>query len=1128
MSTPPPDQATRDLITADGLGRTLFVEAGAGSGKTTQLVGRIVNLVLEQGVRLSTIAAITFTEAAAAELQTRIRVEFEKTLMNATDDTKVARCRQALADADLAAISTLHGFASRILNEFAVEAGLPPRVRVLDEVSSQLAHEESWERFVDSLHADPANEDLITRAILLGISLEPAYSGQITMKDIAAALNQNYDRLSGMRLDPAPLTPVDFTEFDAAVAAVQDLPQQCTDDTDLWFGHLAKILPEMIAVRDTNDSRRKLGLVALVAKTPWGRGNGGRKDSWGVDNMAEVKDVVTGVGQAAQVLTEGAVDEVLQQLTAKVATHVLDGARRRRNEGGLEFHDLLVLARDMLRNSATARAALHRRYTRILLDEFQDTDPLQIELAVLIAAGGDSPEWSDLAVDEGRLFFVGDPKQSIYRFRRADIGLFVRARDRFGPNGTWARLNTNFRTVEPILEWVNAYFAEAMAAEVEGQPRYEPLAAFRPAGPADHRPLLLGGPNEDLKVRAAELRRLEATDVAMVVADVRDRPDAWPVAEPGPDGWRPAGLSDITILVPTRTSLPYLREALEAHDLPYRLATGTLVYDTQDVRDSLAALRAVDDPSDELSLVAALRSPLYACSDVDLFTFRKGGGRWDLRRDPPVAVGPEHPVAAALAHLRSLWSERWWASPSDLLDRLLRERQAALVAFGDPHPAEVWRRLRFLTDQARSFEEADGGDLRAFLDWADMQGNDGARVHEPLLPETDDDAVRIMTVHGAKGLEFPITILSGLTTQPGRMRGGPSVVWVDDHPEVRLTTATTTAAHQKGADLEVEMDVLEKQRLLYVATTRARDHLVVSCHHKVAITASTQTYASQIWSFFEEHSELWRSPEPVAEATAGVESALAIDAPLRGLAPIVVEPPGPDPERDAWIAARQALVESHRHWRVVSATAIARSALPGAADLVDEDDDGADLDDTATVPVRRRGRAGSAIGRAVHATLQVVDLARPGPLDAIIGRQCDIESIPTHVGVVAAMVRSALASEAVKEVAGAVHHKELFLAAPVGNQVIEGYVDLLIEGPDGLIVIDWKTDSVPSEAAVDAKLAGYELQGAAYAVALEEVTGQPVVDCRFVFCRPAGAIERSVADLPGAMARVRASLASDT
>lgn len=1113
----PADQSTRDLVSRDGLDVTLFVEAGAGTGKTTQLVERITNLVLDHGVRLANIAAITFTEAAAAELQSRIRVAFERRLeasQQAGDVAACRRCEEALADVDLAALSTLHGFASRLLTEFAVAAGLPPRVRVLDEVSSQLAHEQRWERFVDRLYADPANEEMLVRARLVDIAFEPRYQGQATLKDVAVELDGNWDRLADVATaESPPLHPIDFAAFDQAVEALAALPDECTDPTDLFCVHLReRLIPEMTAIVQVDDPGRKLARL-VDARSAWTGGRGGKNAAWGGDVKA-AKQHVNAVNEAVDAVVAQAADDVLRPLLVAISAEVLDAAETRRADGGLEFHDLLVMARELLRSDATARARLHERFTHILLDEFQDTDPIQIELAILIAASirGDEPgAWNELEVGDGRLFFVGDPKQSIYRFRRADISLFLRARDRFGPGDALARLTTNFRTVGPIVDWVNAYFDAAMAEEhAEKQPRYEPLVSVRETHPqTDHRPILLGGPHPDPKVRAGELRDAEADDVARVVADVRARPDRWMVHDDQADAWRPARLSDVTILVPTRTSLPYLRDALERFDLPYRLATGTLVYDTQEVRDAIAAVRAVDDSSDQLSLVAALRSPLYACSDVDLFTFRAAGGRWDLRGAVPESVPLEHPVRKAFEHLRSLWEQRWWLGPAELLERLLRERRAFLLGLGDPRPTEVWRRLRFLVDQARAFEEAEGGDLRAFVDWAELQGADSARVHEPLLPETDDDAVQILTIHGAKGLEFPITILSGMTTQAGNARRGVTLTWGDDgRPEVRMRKGIGTANHEPRLDLEMEMDVHEKVRLLYVAVTRARDHLVVSGHHSVGRNAVT--YAKQIHMFFADRDELWRAFDPPPDDQ--LSSAGMADR---------VEPPRSD-DREAWVAARQALLARDRVPRVVSATAVARTVAP---DLDDEDDDQADAVDDATVPVRRQGRAGSAIGRAVHATLQLLDLADPHDLDAIARRECDAESIPELAEQVAQRVRSALTSDAVALARTHPHHKELYVAAPLGDRVVEGYVDLLVETPEGLVVVDYKTDSARSEADIDAKLAAYELQGATYAVALEAAVGGRVVDCRFVFCQPTRVVERSVHDLPAAMARVRRTVA---
>ncbi len=1157
----PGDQHVRDLVSRDGLGQTLFVEAGAGTGKTTQLVDRIVNLVLRERVSLSQIAAITFTEAAAAELKSRIRVRFETVAHEAKGEEDRRRCERALEEADLAAISTLHGFAARLLTEFSLAAELPPRVRVLDEVASQLAAEDRWERFIDSIYDDGNNEALLIRSAALGVALEPRYANEPSMKDVAHVFGQNWDRLDA--IVKRPIEPVGvpyFVEFDRAVDELAEVVTTCTaPDDKLLLGIVNEQLPLVTLLRDITDPERKL---RLIVSSQLKAQRFGQARNW--DDVKHARGVSAAVVSAANDVIQAGIDEVLASLGSMVARFVLKAAQTRREEGGLEFHDLLVLARTMLRHNEEARATLHDRYRYLFLDEFQDTDPIQIELATLVAASianlDEAGEWDELEIDDGRLFFVGDPKQSIYRFRRADIGLFLAARDRFGHDGRHLNLTTNFRTVNPVIEFVNSFFTTAMAEEMPGkQPKYEPLEAWRSADSgADHRPVLVGGPHPDPKVKADVLRELEATDVAATIASMVADPDAWPVLDEHTGEWRAPTLSDVTILIPTRTSLPFLSDALRDLNIAFRLATGTLVYATQEVVDTLAALRAIDDPTDEIALVAALRSPLFACSDVDLATFRQAGGRWDVRRDAPESVAADHPVREALAYLRVQWEQRWWTSPSTLIDRLLRDRNAAILAFADDRPGDVWRRLRFLVDQARAFEESGGSSLRGFVEWAALQGADGARVHEPLLPETDEDAVRILTIHGSKGLEFAITVLSGMTTQVGRRRGGVSVVWEDEVPEVKLRSGVATARFDARADLEAEMDEDEKLRLLYVATTRARDHLVIAAHHSLGVKKTPVTYASMVHRHFfppEENeaptvdgvvddvvggvvdegdagAEADSSPDTSPPATSPAELVRPFEVP--DAEPVPPSGPGPGtlafPERasdrDEWIRQRDALLDSARQPRVVSATSVARMAAPDAPiEDAEQDDDVADQNDDAIVPQRRRGRTGSAIGTAVHATLELIDLAEPpASLDSVLVRQCEIEGIPDSVNIVAALVRSALASESVSLAAAHPHHCELFVSAPVGSRVIEGYVDLLIEGPDGLIVVDYKTDSANSPAEIDAKLASYELQGASYAVALEAATGERVADVRFVFCKASGAIERSVTDLPAAMERVRVQL----
>ena len=1154
------DEQVREQVRRHGLGETLFVEAGAGSGKTTLLVERIVNLVLEAGVPLSAVAAITFTEAAASELASRIRARFEQVQAEAIaagDPARADRCRQAVADSDLAAITTLHGFANRILGEFAVGAGLPPQIRVLDEVSSQLAQEDRWQRFVDQLYDTDQHVGLLQAASALKIPVEPRYLDQSTMRVVASQFNQNWDRLQS--LITAEFAPIggdyDFAYFDGLVhelAAARSL-NKLSDDK--LYIRLQDQLPEMQAIAAIDQPLRKMR--ALTQASKWGPGSGGKGASWDGDGtVAYIKGMIKDVEQAKEAVLRPIINDVLLRLSQVIASETYDAAQARRADGGLEFHDLLVLSRDLLRTNPDARQVLHDRFQHVLLDEFQDTDPIQIELAVLIATSADDVtglSWFDMPVDAGRLFFVGDPKQSIYRFRRADIALFLQARDRFAGEHGSAQLEANFRTMEPIVAWVNALFDEKMPEETPGaQPKYQPLVASRQSETAEqhglHRPVLLGGPNENEKIRATELRTVEAEDVVGMVRAIAADPESWPVFDRGTGAWRPAGLEDITILLPTRTSLPFLRSTLDEAELRYRIVTGTLVYDTQEVVDALAALRAIDDPGDELSLVAALRSPLYACSDIDLVIWRRNGGRWDVRAPIPDTIAASHPVAVAVTHLHGLWRERWFLTPSMLLERLLRERRAALLAFGDPRTTDVWRRLRFLVDQARSFEESNSGDLRAFTQWAALQSGSMARVHEPLLPETDEAALSIQTIHGSKGLEFPITILSGMTTQFRGPRPGVSVLWpADGSPTVRMKKGVETHEHGPLADLEAAMDEFEKIRLAYVATTRARDHLIVSCHHKPG-SGAAKSYGGIFWQVFDTDERRglsrrfdWRQvvgslpSEPARLAQLG----LALD------------------NREQWIADRQALLAPHRQPRVLSATGVAQAALvpvvsrpvnhgsddndheaetdtgqPETGDglhayvverLADQDDDGADQPDEGLIG-RRRGRTGSAIGSAVHAVLQLVDLAEPQGVGDLVAQQCEIEGILDRTGIVRRLVQAALESSAVTMAAGHVHFKELFVTAPIAGRTIEGYVDLLVETPAGLVVIDYKTDSVRSDEDVDAKLGAYELQAAAYAVALEEVTDQTVSECRFVFCTAGGAIERTVVDLPAAKERVRLTL----
>ncbi len=1160
MTTPLSDGAVATAIAADQaarltieteLGRTLFVEAGAGTGKTTELVDRITQLVLHgidgSPVPLASIAAITFTEAAAAELRERIRSEFEGRLRaanEANEESMIARCTQALEEADIAAISTLHAFARRLLSEFPIEVGIPPRVEVIDEVRSQVAFDERWSNFIDELFADPDVEEFVVRASILGVGLG---SDGSPLRTVAKIFEDNWDRFGDDEIAAPIAAPVDWSKLERPIHEVIDALDWCTDADDKLY---VKVQKQCETFRRFLGSTHDIERLRLLEPITNMKASAGRAPSWSErkQDFVELHQVMTA---AAEAVRADLANQTLTLLAARIARFTRDAAHERCAEGELEYHDLLVLARQLLRQSPEARAALSQRYHVLMLDEFQDTDPIQIELALLLA--GSTTEvfdgkWTELTADPGRLFMVGDPKQSIYRFRRADIALFLDVQETFADG--LVQLTQNFRTVAPVLDAINALFAVRMAEATAGQPRYVPLTPTRQPSTIDHRPVVLGGAMEGST--AAEIREAEAADVASAIDHIRRKPSEWLVGErndAGVDGWREPKLSDITILLPTRTSLIQLSAALNDREIPFRSDTGTLVYETQEVRELLSVLRAIDDPSDQIALVAALRSGLYACGDDDLYHWRRRGGVWDFRMSVPdeLAGGT---VDQAMQHLRSLADRRWWDEPSALLLRIIEDRRVFAVAGADRNRRDRWRRLRYLVDQARAFAEADGGDLRDYLRWAALQGFDGARAHEPMLPEPDDDAVRIMTVHGSKGLEFPITIVSGLTTALSGTKRGVEVDWSTgkEIPEVKLNKSLRTAQFDVGSDLEAEMDAEEKERLLYVALTRARDHLIVSGYHPLtAKGAQVKCHGATISTFATgAGADLIRPLDSVAKSSVAKSSVAKssaaqgtlFDAPPATAVGVGVRDGVPSPAPIAvpsveeWTTTRTALLGRAARPHVLSATAIATSLQDTSLEdqatsvraLDDDSEPWIDDDADALPPTTfRRGRAGTAIGSAVHAVLQFVDLAAPDDrsIDELVSAQAWAESVPEFRETIRASVDSALAAPIVRACSTSRHWKELFVAAPVGEVTIEGYVDLLVEQPEGLVVVDYKTDSVSSDDEVDEKLDRYVLQGAAYALAIETATGQNVAEVQFVFTRPGGPVVRSIPDLDIVMERVR-------
>ena len=359
--------------------------------------------------------------------------------------------------------------------------------------------------------------------------------------------------------------------------------------------------------------------------------------------------------------------------------------------------------------------------------------------------------------------------------------------------------------------------------------------------------------------------------------------------------------------------------------------------------------------------MGSLRSPAFACSDEDLLGWREAGGHWDYRAEIPDGIPASHSVAEALRWFRSTAVEHWRLSVSALVERVIRERRLMELAVVDRRPRDRWQRLRFLLDQARSFCDRGGRTLSEFLRWAQHQADEDTRVVESVVPESDHDAVRILTIHAAKGLEFPVVVLAGLNVGPQDVR--PFLLWrAGEAPELCFREGLQTPGYDEFYEREASTQRAERVRLNYVAATRARDHLVISLYRKAGDRLKTDAHiiAERVSELPNDPiTPLFRqfAPEPTKQgAPAAGEGTAARRVRAVGLQ----EGTDTAASRTQWLEERDSAIRTNANFEVRSATSLAKGVSPDDTN-VEKDERSDDL------PPWRRGRAGTSIGRAVHA-----------------------------------------------------------------------------------------------------------------------------------------------------------------
>ncbi|HSG29631.1 MAG TPA: UvrD-helicase domain-containing protein, partial [Candidatus Krumholzibacterium sp.] len=574
----PVDQEARDRAVSD-LDSSYCMEAGAGTGKTTLLVGRYLSIVKSGRAGCRQIVAITFTEKAAAEMKSRLRRDLERALVDSGEETdERANLSAAIDELEGAPISTIHAFASSILREYPVEAGVDPGFKLLDEIEGAMLLDECWNAFLGSASKDQAG---------LLRTWDMAGGSSSKLRDIAMSLYYNRGRraLSGLFDEPgqagarergggatrahgsgdgSPEAGGLAGLFEQAAARLGDLLESSQVDPE------DRGLPRIGAFLDGMDIlRSRTGRVeeedALVFAVPKGAGSMSNWDPPG--SCREQKAILQRLADAQAEARTGVVTGMREELTGWLGGFLESVERRKRDEGLLDFDDLLIMARELVDDEAVLRS-IRRRYRYFLVDEFQDTDPVQAELVMLLAGGGGE----EILPDPGRLFIVGDPKQSIYRFRKADIEIYEKVKRRFRESGSLLRISQNFRSLPGVTEWVNALFSRIITCP-EGryyQPDYEPVHAWREGDEAAVISLGL----EPGETGADAWRRAEGSAVAGFIRALVD--SGREVMDPVDRSRRPVRLGDIAVLYRGTTGIEHYEDSLREGGIPYIVEGGKL------------------------------------------------------------------------------------------------------------------------------------------------------------------------------------------------------------------------------------------------------------------------------------------------------------------------------------------------------------------------------------------------------------------------------------------------------------------------------------------------------------------------------------------------------------------------
>ena len=1051
MNKPLPDSIARERL-AHELETSFFVEAGAGSGKTESMVARMVNLVKTGQSEIESISAVTFTRKAAAELRERFQNRLEENLHKAdTSESEKAYIQKALGNFERLSISTIHSFCAGLLRERPVEASIDPGFTEIEEDENISLAKQSWAEFVEkcslSLHS------MLPWLREQGINPEK-------LEDIYLTCVANPDVEVLREKCPCPEFKLEAGRIKQFLLGIQKRMPEVEPD-DGWDKLQEAVLGalKLISMGFLLDNRRfvvvlkNLSKELKVVQKRW-------------DDKEVAKACAAEMLHFQETVIIPLLDTWKEYLHKPLMDFVLEGAayyaKWREQNSLVNFQDLLMKTTCLLRDYPEVRATFQERIRFLLVDEFQDTDPIQAELVFLLM-GTDITEtnWRKSSPKPGSIFLVGDPKQSIYRFRRADIDIYNDVKNLFKEGlGAFVELTTNFRSLDPILNLANTVFSNIFQTEANPyQANFVALTGVRGSAinnkPAVYENIIepVAGNNPEAAANADAIRLANWIDWSLK--------GNLQIQEKRLASTREARPGDFMIITKKKKYIALYAQALEKLGIPYEISGGESFGDSTELAEILKVLKAIIDPRNQVALLAALRGLFFGVSDAELFEFVNSGGHFSFFQKAEAA--PES-IRTAFACLRELQIISSKQAPLAALELIIEKLSILPLAvsreMGSSRAGNIFKALELLSSAA--VEQNPGfatlvEELQLFLE--------EGKIEEMGLFSGTPKAVQILNLHKAKGLEAPVVMLadplgSGRNHEPDlhvQRTGNKSLGYFTitipkaQYGEFNKEIIAQPLNWEKASTEEILYTSAEAERLDYVAVTRACNILIVSTYHKGD--------RRKPWE------NLYEALKPVPKLEAFTKTA-------------------PLPKQTLSIQSESWLKETATISGELKAVCTPTYTTTSVT---------ATLDKTAFYG--GSSTDGTGWGNIVHQALEACGRGQRAKLDILaknwlIDYQRSPEELPRLLELVDKIIQGPFWARLAK---ASEKYFELPFTIQTDNTVLSGAIDLVFKEADGWVLVDYKTGSFEDD---PAKKAVYEKQIGIYAEYWEEITGERVKEKR--------------------------------